>query len=116
LNPLTGVRKTPREVLVEFRDNGINGTVFVGDAATVATEVEEFLERTDADGFLVQPHITPGTYDDFIGLLIPELMARGLVEPRSEASTLRARLFPEGGDHLPSTHVGSTFRQQEREG
>jgi FMN-dependent oxidoreductase (nitrilotriacetate monooxygenase family) len=111
LNPVTGVRKTPREVLVEFRDNGINGTVFVGDAATVATEVEEFLTRTDADGFLVQPHITPGTYDDFIGLLVPELEARGLVERHREPGTLRSRLFPESGDHLPGTHVGSTFRQ-----
>jgi FMN-dependent oxidoreductase (nitrilotriacetate monooxygenase family) len=111
LNPVTGVRKTPREILEEFRDNGINGTVFEGDAVTVADAVEVFLDHVDADGFLVQPHITPGTYDDFIGLLIPELRRRGLVgEPRG-GGTLRARLFPESGDFLPDNHIGSSFRE-----
>jgi FMN-dependent oxidoreductase (nitrilotriacetate monooxygenase family) len=110
LNPATGIRMTPREVLEEFRDNGINGTVFVGNGATVADEVEAFLKYTEADGFLVQPHITPGTYDDFIGFLVPELVARGLVEPKAEGGTLRSRLFPAGGDHLPATHIGSTYR------
>jgi FMN-dependent oxidoreductase (nitrilotriacetate monooxygenase family) len=109
LNPATGVRKTPREVLTEFRDNGINGTVFIGDATSVADEVEAFLAHTGADGFLVQPYITPGTYDDFIAYLIPELLRRGLVEDRS-GSTLRGRLFPQTGDHLPADHVGTSFR------
>ena len=110
LDPSTGVRKTPRQILEEFRDNGINGTVFVGDAVTVADAVEQFLAYVDAEGFLVQPHITPGTYDDFIGLLVPELRRRGLLEGPRAATTLRARLFPESGDHLPADHVGSTFR------
>jgi FMN-dependent oxidoreductase (nitrilotriacetate monooxygenase family) len=113
LNPATGVRKSPREILEEFRSNGINGTVFVGDAVTVADEVEEFLSYVDSDGFLVQPHITPGTYDDFIGLLVPELRRRGLLDAPAETGTLRARLFPDNGDHLPATHVGSSFRAGE---
>jgi FMN-dependent oxidoreductase (nitrilotriacetate monooxygenase family) len=110
MNPLDGRRKTVGEVLTEFRDNGINGTVFVGDAVTVADAVENFLARTDADGFLVQPHITPGTYDDFIELLVPELRHRGLLE-QAEGSTLRARLAPGGGDRLPEDHIGSTYRR-----
>jgi len=103
------VRKTPREVLTEFRDNGINGTVFVGDAATVADEMEAYLVDVDADGFLVQPNTTPGTYDDFIGHLVPELRRRGHLS-EAPAGTLRSRIFPEGGDHLPDSHVGTTFR------
>lgn len=110
LNPATGIRKTPREILEEFRENGINGTVFVGDAQTVANQVEEFLAYVDSDGFLVQPHITPATYDDFIGLLVPELRERGLLDTPTSPSTLRARLFPESGDHLPANHVGRSFR------
>jgi alkanesulfonate monooxygenase SsuD/methylene tetrahydromethanopterin reductase-like flavin-dependent oxidoreductase (luciferase family) len=113
LNPVTGVRKTPRVILEEFRDNGINGTVFVGDATTVADDVERFLAHVDADGFLVQPHITPGTYDDFIGYLVPELRSRGLLDAPQAPSTLRARLFPESGDHLPANHIGSSFRAGE---
>jgi len=115
LHPGSGRRKTPREVLEEFRDNGINGTVFVGDGVTVADEVEQFLSYVDADGFLVQPHITPGTYDAFIEHLVPELRRRGLLEPAGKPSTLRARLFPEGGDHLPAAHPAAAFRQSARQ-
>ncbi|MCJ1697805.1 NtaA/DmoA family FMN-dependent monooxygenase [Rathayibacter caricis] len=110
MDPVEGRRKTVREVLTEFRDNGINGTVFVGAAEAVADQVEAFLARTDADGFLVQPHLTPGTYTDFIELLMPELRARGLLDAH-EGSTLRARLVPEGGDRLPDTHTGASFRR-----
>jgi FMN-dependent oxidoreductase (nitrilotriacetate monooxygenase family) len=110
LNPATGARKSPRQILEEFRENGINGTVFVGDASTVADQVEEFLAYVDSDGFLVQPHITPGTYDDFIGLLVPELRRRGLLDEPREGNTLRGRLFPESGDLLPASHIGTTYR------
>jgi FMN-dependent oxidoreductase (nitrilotriacetate monooxygenase family) len=109
MNPATGIRKTPGQILAEFRDNGLNGTVFIGDAATVADEVEIFLAHVGADGFLVQPHITPGTYTDMIELLMPELARRGLVTGPRESSTLRARFFPETGDHLPGDHIGSSF-------
>ncbi|MDF2506161.1 MAG: monooxygenase [Microbacterium sp.] len=110
MNPQTGIRKTPHEVLTEFRDNGINGTVFVGSGATVADRMEEFLSYVNADGFLVQPHVTPGTYDAFIEHLVPELRRRGHLRESSTPGTLRARIFPEIGDHLPDTHVGTSFR------
>ena len=106
----TGRRRTPREVLEEFRDRGINGIMFEGDGPAVADEVEEFLASVDADGFLVQPHITPGTYDDIIEHLVPELRARGLLAEAdaTPSGTLRGRIF--GRDHLPSDHVGASVR------
>jgi FMN-dependent oxidoreductase (nitrilotriacetate monooxygenase family) len=109
MNPVSGLRKTVREVLEEFRDKGINGTVFIGDGTTITDEVEAFLETTGADGFLVQPHITPGTYDDFATHVMPEFAKRGLVAPKGDVSTLRARMFPGTGDRLPSEHIGSTY-------
>ena len=110
MNPATGVRKTPRQVLTEFRDNGINGTVFVGDASSVVDEMEHFLEHVNGDGFLVQPHVTPGTYDDFVRYLTPELRARGHLRDDAAITTLRRRMFPDGGDHLPDTHFGASLR------
>jgi FMN-dependent oxidoreductase (nitrilotriacetate monooxygenase family) len=107
----TGRRRTPREVLEEFRDRGINGIMFVGDGPTVADEVEIFLEKVGADGFLVQPHVTPGTYDDIITHLVPELRRRGLMAERDDLAaptTLRKRLF--GSDLLPDDHIGATVR------
>jgi FMN-dependent oxidoreductase (nitrilotriacetate monooxygenase family) len=99
-----------RDILENFRRTGINGSVFVGSPAEVADQVEAFVAQTGADGFLIQPHMTPDTYDDFIELLLPELRRRGLARSEYEGTTLRERLFPEGTAHLPETHRGHAFR------
>ena len=107
---------TVREVLDEYRRNGVNGTVFVGDPGSVADQTEAFVARTGADGFLVQPYVTPGTYDAFIDLLLPVLRERGLARPApgpaAVPTTLRARLSADGSDRLPATHVGARSRVQ----
>ncbi len=65
---------------------------------------------TGVDGFLIQPHLTPQTYDDLIELLLPVLRERGLARDEYTGDTLRERFFPEGGPHLPATHRGHAFR------
>jgi FMN-dependent oxidoreductase (nitrilotriacetate monooxygenase family) len=100
-------RPTVREILEDYRRNGINGTVFVGDAIGVADAMEEFVARTGADGFLLQPHVTPGTYDDLIEIVLPELRTRGLVGPEPVGATLREHLFGEGHSRLPADHPRS---------
>ncbi|MFB2583627.1 NtaA/DmoA family FMN-dependent monooxygenase [Herbiconiux liukaitaii] len=103
-----------RDILENFRRTGINGSVFVGSPEEVADQIERFAELTDVDGYLIQPHMTPGTYDDLIDLLLPVLRERGLAAPAPEdgepVATLRERLFPGGGPHLPATHRGHGFR------
>jgi len=102
---------TVRQVLEDHRTNGVNGTVFVGDPEQVADQAEAFVARTGADGFLIQPYVTPGTYDAFIDLVLPVLRARGLARAAPPPTgTLRARLFGEGHDRLPATHVGAARR------
>ncbi|MCS5733559.1 NtaA/DmoA family FMN-dependent monooxygenase [Herbiconiux daphne] len=99
-----------RDILENFRRTGINGSVFVGSPDEVADQIEQFVQQTGADGFLIQPHLTPGTYDDLIGLLLPVLRERGLAKTGHEGSTLRERLFGEGNVHLPADHRGYAFR------
>jgi FMN-dependent oxidoreductase (nitrilotriacetate monooxygenase family) len=103
-----------RDILENFRRTGINGSVFVGSPEEVADQIEAFAAETGVDGYLVQPHLTPGTYDDLIELLLPVLRERGIAAPLpapdAPATTLRERLFPEGGPHLPATHRGHKFR------
>jgi FMN-dependent oxidoreductase (nitrilotriacetate monooxygenase family) len=110
MDPETSMRKTVRQVLEEYRANGLNGTMFVGDAPTIAAEVARFIETTDADGFLVQPHLTPDTYDDFIEFVVPALRAEGLLADSRPGETMRARLFPGGDDRLPVEHPGAAHR------
>ncbi|GAA2226484.1 NtaA/DmoA family FMN-dependent monooxygenase [Herbiconiux moechotypicola] len=102
--------KTVGEILEDFRRNGVNGTTFVGTPAEIADEVEAFIEATDADGFLIQPYLTPGTYDDLIELLLPEFHRRGLHSPEYEGTTLREHFQGEGRKRLADDHPGAAFR------
>jgi FMN-dependent oxidoreductase (nitrilotriacetate monooxygenase family) len=111
MDPASGRRKTVRQVLEEYRDNGINGTVFVGNGLGIADQVAAFVDRTDADGFLVQPHVTPQTYDDFVVWVAPALRAAGLLHAEGRAgNTLRDRLLG-AGSRLPASHPAATYRR-----
>ncbi|UFS60797.1 NtaA/DmoA family FMN-dependent monooxygenase [Subtercola endophyticus] len=98
-----------RDILENFRTTGINGSVFVGTPDDVVDQIEAFVLATGADGFLIQPHLTPATYDDFIDLILPVLRARGLAPAEHSGQTLRERMFGAGA-HLPESHHGRAFR------
>ncbi|GAA1734268.1 NtaA/DmoA family FMN-dependent monooxygenase [Microbacterium paludicola] len=99
---------TVREILEEFQRNSVMGTPYVGDVAHVVDEAARVIAETDADGFLVQPDHT-GTFDSFLDLVMPELVARGLVSPQSEPMTLRERLGAPS-PHLAPEHPGAAYR------
>jgi FMN-dependent oxidoreductase (nitrilotriacetate monooxygenase family) len=109
LNPGSGSRRTPREILTDYRDQGHFGLMLVGTGESVADELEEYMAASGVDGFLIQPHIVPGSYDDISHYLTPVLRERGLLGERA-GETMRGRLFPETGDLLPEQHVGAGYR------
>ncbi|WP_437773315.1 NtaA/DmoA family FMN-dependent monooxygenase [Arthrobacter sp. KNU40] len=96
---------TVREILDDQKARGTRGHIIVGPPDTVAQQIEQYVAQTDVDGFLVEPHLMPGTYDDFISLVMPELRSRGLLRPRT-GSTLRERLF-EGDPDVQPRHQAS---------
>ncbi|MCU1527931.1 MAG: hypothetical protein JWP75_1694, partial [Frondihabitans sp.] len=91
---------TVREILDELRGRGLRGLVLVGRPEQVADEIEAYVESTGVDGFLLESYLNPGTYDDILGLLLPVLRERGVVEPFREAGSLRERLAGGGTAHL----------------
>lgn len=99
-----------KDILENFRTTGINGSVFVGSPDEVVDQAQAFVEATDVDGFLIQPHMTPETYDDFIELILPVMRERGLAKTDYAGSTLREALFGEGNKRLPASHHGSDLR------
>src|SRR5690554_3220906 len=82
----------------------------VGTPTEVADAIEGWVRDTDLDGFNLQQLLTPGTAEDFIELVVPELQRRGLYRTRYEESTLRERLFGKGRSRLPGTHPGARYR------
>lgn len=101
---------TVRQILDEIRQRGLRGGIMVGTPTEVADEIQDYVDETGIDGFLIEPHLTPGTYDDFIDLLLPVLRARGLARSEYAGSTLREALFGHGNQWLAADHPGARYR------
>ncbi|MDR5699117.1 NtaA/DmoA family FMN-dependent monooxygenase [Agromyces aerolatus] len=69
------------------------GNRFVGTPAQIADTLEEWFDQYGADGFALMPSDTPGSFEDFTRLVMPELRRRGRVpELTDPEGTLRDRL------------------------
>ena len=67
---------------------------FVGTAATVAAEIDRYVQGDAADGFVLIGHTTPGGLDEFVDSVIPLLQERGSFRSEYPAgATLRELLF-----------------------
>ncbi len=84
--------------------------VAIGTPQEVADRIEEWVGRTGLDGFNLRQFLTPGTAEDFIELVVPELQRRGLYRTRYAERTLRERLFGSGRTRLPGTHPAARYR------
>jgi FMN-dependent oxidoreductase (nitrilotriacetate monooxygenase family) len=81
----------------------------VGSAATVADELERWATGADVDGFNLSHITNPGSFEDIIEFVIPELQKRGLFRTKiREGITAREQVF--GQPDLLSDHYGSRFR------
>ncbi|MFD5225225.1 LLM class flavin-dependent oxidoreductase [Microbacterium sp. NPDC058342] len=84
------------------------GPRVVGSPAEVADFLQEWVEETDVDGFNLAYAITPGTFEDVVEHIVPELQRRGVYQTEYTPGTLRHKLFGRG-DRLPSEHRGAAF-------
>jgi len=64
----------------------------IGTAEQVADVMEHWFRNGAADGFNVMPAWLPGSLNDFVDLVIPELQRRGLFRTEYEGMTLRENL------------------------
>ena len=64
----------------------------VGSPTDVADYLEEWFTEPACDGFVIGGSHTPGTFEDFVRLVVPELQRRGLYRTDYEGSTLRHHL------------------------
>lgn len=79
-----------------------------GTPETLADQLEQWRDA-GVDGINVGNHVIPGTFDNFIDHLLPELQRRGLAQRDYEEGTLRRRLTG-GSDRLNARHPGARHR------
>ncbi|MFF0012123.1 LLM class flavin-dependent oxidoreductase [Streptomyces sp. NPDC005374] len=63
-----------------------------GTPEAVATELEEFVRREAADGFVLVPHPTPGSLEEFVDRVVPLLQERGAFRTEYRGTTLHSHL------------------------
>lgn len=78
---------------------------FIGSPATVADEMEHWMDTCDIDGFNLSPIVHPTGFRDFVDLVVPELRRRGRMQDTYEGDTLREHYFGRGQARLPADHI-----------
>lgn len=90
----------------------LGGTMpkIVGGPKTVVDELERWVEIGDIDGFNLSHVVNPGSFEDMIKYLLPELRSRGLFhgKPEKEGATTREVFL--GQPHLLDDHPGYQFK------
>ena len=66
--------------------------VFTGTPEQIADQMESWFLAESCDGFVLASTHMPGTYDDFVHMVVPELQHRGLFRKGYVSGTLRENL------------------------
>lgn len=65
---------------------------FVGTTSDIADQIEEGFTGGEADGYILSAASSPGTFNDFVDSVVPELQRRGLFRKEYTGTTLREHL------------------------
>lgn len=104
---------TKRDLLAQHALGG-RYPLIVGSPSEVADALVALVDETGIDGINLARLVSPGSYEDFTDLVVPELQARGRFKTAYREGSLRAKLFG-AGDHLPGRHLGAGYRQPAHE-
>ena len=78
--------------LAGHRATLLQGPRFVGTGAQVADQMQEWFHGGACDGFVLAATHSPGSYEDVVRMVVPELQRRGLFRTHYEGNTLREHL------------------------
>ena len=74
---------------------GVGLPQFVGTAASIADQMEAYIDTAGGDGFMLSPIFTPGAIEGFIDSIVPELQRRGRYRTAYAGRTQRDHLRQE---------------------
>ncbi|EME41927.1 hypothetical protein DOTSEDRAFT_177344 [Dothistroma septosporum NZE10] len=103
---------TPRRLGETMALGGFHPTP-VGTPTMVADVFEQWINEADVDGFNISYTVSPGSFEDVVDLLAPELQRRGLMWEDYDVpeGCLRENLTGEAGSkRLAEDHYGSQFQ------
>ena len=103
-----GKKWTVRD-LAEFVAIGGRGPVIVGSPATVADELERWMEEADIDGFNISAAVRPADLERFGQYVTPELRRRGVLAEPEPGRTIREQITGQG-PWLADGHQGASHR------
>ncbi len=72
---------------------GMGMPVLVGTPAEIADRLEAYVDEGGADGFMLIATYTPGCYEEFVDMVVPELQRRGRYRTKYTGATLRDHLL-----------------------
>jgi FMN-dependent oxidoreductase (nitrilotriacetate monooxygenase family) len=101
---------TPREIARHVGIGG-RGPVVTGSPATVADEMQRWVDEADVDGFNLAYAITPGSFEDVVAYVVPELQDRGMLRTSYAGATLRESFAGKGQARLRDDHPGARYRR-----
>ncbi|TIH37640.1 LLM class flavin-dependent oxidoreductase [Subtercola vilae] len=82
----------------------------VGTPEQIADHLEKW-QDAGVDGMNVQYVVSPGTFEDFVNHVSPELRRRGMMQSGYAPGTLREKIFPGNGPFLPDEHPARAIRR-----
>ncbi|HTC07294.1 MAG TPA: LLM class flavin-dependent oxidoreductase [Acetobacteraceae bacterium] len=71
---------------------GRPGQAIVGGPKEIADQMEQWFVERGCDGYVIGGTHTPGTFEDFVTFVVPELQRRGLFQKEYAGMTLRQNL------------------------
>lgn len=99
-----------REEIAKHCALGGMGAVLVGTPESVADQLEEWVDEGGLDGINLAYHVSPGSFEDFVEYVVPELQKRGRYRTDYEGSTLRESLYGAGRSQVKDTHPAAKYR------
>ncbi|KAJ5102551.1 xenobiotic compound monooxygenase DszA family [Penicillium argentinense] len=113
-NSTTSTENLPwtKQRIVEYISVGGLQAKLIGSPTTVAEELEPWVDISGVDGFNLAHSTNPGTFEDIIEFLLPELRRRGLFRAKVEKEGATAREMCIVSRRLPDDYPGSQFKRR----
>jgi alkanesulfonate monooxygenase SsuD/methylene tetrahydromethanopterin reductase-like flavin-dependent oxidoreductase (luciferase family) len=88
----TGVKNPTVRDFMTITGRGLLNNAWVGGPKEIADMLEEWFTAPACDGFVIGPTHQPGTFEDFVKYVVPELQRRGIYRKDYTGTTLRDHL------------------------